>query len=109
MAFAAVCATVGVEWGEADERGDLSGVEGAQFRQEGDERRGCGLADARRGAHLGFVFAPEVVGVARRADVEIGEDDALSDESDECIYARQLSFMSGRSPVLLGGEHLDEL
>ncbi|SAL89007.1 hypothetical protein AWB74_08857 [Caballeronia arvi] len=109
MALSLMLSTIGIEWGEADERSDLSPGEGAEFRQKGDQRGGGAFADARGGAQQGLGLAPEFVGVQEGVDVAIGVLDALFEEADEFIDAGEGGFVGAFASVLLGGEHIDEL
>jgi len=109
LALSLVGTAVAVQRGNAHQGGDLAAVQGAEFRQSGDHRRG------RDGAHAGealedlVLFAPQGAFADELAEVPVDGCQALFEDLDELLDVGTDPLGGADQTVLLRREHLDDL
>src|SRR6185436_11264591 len=108
--FAAHGAAVPVQRGEADQRGDLPAVQGAQLAQAGEQGDCYDAADAWCRAQQILLLAPQRAVPNCAIDVPVGQAEPPLQPIDVLRNVLPGCLGSGHSEtVLLGGDHVHQL
>ena len=103
-------AAVAVDRGDADQCGDSAAVEGAEFRQLGEQGPGGGGADAGNALQQVFLLPPDRAFAHRLVEVGFDAGEFLLQPGEVGVETLRQALVAGLpAAIAFGADHLDDL